>query len=172
MRLSASALRASGLPNGLSIAVAVLVIDQITKWFALTQLMPYRPLDVLPMVNLTLAFNTGAAFSLLADSGGWQRWALSAVAVGVSMYLVGWLRGLGVSERLQITGLGLILGGALGNLADRLARGAVIDFIDVHYQGWHWPAFNIADSAITLGVAAVLLSVVRQARHERKHPAE
>ena len=157
----------SGLPLGLAAAVVVLVADQFTKWMALTGLEPYQPLPLLPVLNLTLAFNTGAAFSFLADGGGWQRWLLSAVAVAVGVYLLFWLRGLDAGKRLEAIGLGLILGGAVGNLVDRLRLGGVIDFIDVHVGGWHWPAFNIADSAITLGVVAVLVTAWRDWRRGR-----
>ena len=157
----------SGLVPGIVVAGLVLVADQLTKWAALASLEPYQPVPVLPILNLTLAFNTGAAFSFLADGGGWQRWLLSGVAVAVSAYLLVWLRGLDAAKRLEVIGLGLILGGALGNLVDRLRLGGVIDFIDVHYGGWHWPAFNVADSAITLGVVAVLVTAWRDWRGGR-----
>lgn len=157
----------SGLPWGVAVAGLVLVIDQLTKWLALTALQPYQPEPLLPVLNLTLAFNTGAAFSFLADGGGWQRWLLSAVAVAVGVYLLIWLRGLEARRRLEVSGLGLILGGAVGNLVDRLRLGGVIDFIDVHVGGWHWPAFNVADSAITLGVVAVLITAWRDWRRGR-----
>ncbi len=157
----------SGLPLGVATAVVVLVADQLSKWMALSALEPYQPVSLLPFLNLTLAFNAGAAFSFLADGGGWQRWLLSAVAVGVGVYLLVWLRGLDAGKRLEVIGLGLILGGAVGNLVDRLRLGGVIDFIDVHVGGWHWPAFNVADSAITLGVVAVLVTAWRDWRRGR-----
>ncbi|MEX0429990.1 signal peptidase II [Spiribacter insolitus] len=157
----------SGLPLGVATAVVVLVADQLTKWMALSALEPYQPVSLLPVLNLTLAFNAGAAFSFLADGGGWQRWLLSGVAVAVGVYLLIWLRGLDAGKRLEVIGLGLILGGAVGNLVDRLRLGGVIDFIDVHVGGWHWPAFNVADSAITLGVVAVLVTAWRDWRRGR-----
>ena len=158
----------TGLPLGLGVAVAVLIVDQLAKRAVVEMLDPYQPLALLPVLNLTLAFNPGAAFSLLADGGGWQRWALAAVALAVSAYLVHWLKTLPAVDRLQAIGLGGILGGALGNMVDRLWLGAVIDFIDLHVAGWHWPAFNVADSAITVGVGAVVVCVLRDHRRERR----
>ena len=148
----------SGLRFGLLLGLTVLVVDQASKWLAFNSLSPYTPEALLPLVNLTLAFNTGAAFSFLADAAGWQRWLLIGVAVAVSLYLLHWLRSLAGGRRIEAAGLGLILGGAVGNLIDRVRLGAVIDFIDVHYGGWHWPAFNVADAAITVGVVMILLT--------------
>lgn len=153
---------------GLIVAAALCLADQITKGLALGLLEPYSPVALLPVFNLTLAFNPGAAFSFLAGADGWQRWFFSAVAVAVSGYLVIWLRGLPATDRLQAIGLGLILGGAIGNLIDRLRLGEVIDFLDLHYAGWHWPAFNLADSGITIGVFLVLLCALRDWRLERR----
>ena len=104
----------------------------------------------------TLMHNTGAAFSFLSDAGGWQRWFLSAVAIGVSVFLVIWLKRLTDTQKLQATALALILGGAIGNVIDRLWLGHVVDFIQVYYDEWYWPAFNIADSAITIGAVLIL----------------
>ena len=152
---------------GLSLAVLVLVADQATKWLAMNELALHRPEPLLPVLNLMLAFNTGAAFSFLADAPGWQRWLLSGVALAVSLYLLYWLRGLAADRRFEAAGVGLILGGAVGNLVDRLRLGGVIDFIDVHYGGWHWPAFNMADAAITVGVGLILLTAWSDWRHDR-----
>ena len=149
-------------------AITVVVADQLTKWLALAALAPYQPVTLAPGLNVTLAFNPGAAFSFLASSGGWQRWLLSGLAFAVSAYLVYWLSRVPRQDRLQMLGLAGILGGAIGNLIDRLYLGAVVDFIDVYYGGWHWPAFNLADSAITLGVIGILLSVLRDSRSCRK----
>lgn len=158
----------NALGLGVLVAAAVCAADQVTKILALSLLQPYAPVALLPMFNLTLAFNPGAAFSFLASADGWQRWFLSAIALAVSGYLVFWLRGLPASDRLQAVGLGLILGGAIGNLIDRLRLGEVIDFLDLHYAGWHWPAFNLADSGITIGVLLVLLCALRDWRRERQ----
>ncbi|PWG65148.1 signal peptidase II [Sediminicurvatus halobius] len=152
---------------GLLTAAAVLLLDQATKLAAEASLAPYQPVAVLPFLNLMLAFNPGAAFSLLADQPGWQRWFFSALALAVSGYLVWWLRTLPPGERLQAMALGLILGGAIGNLVDRLRLGVVVDFIDLHHAGWHWPAFNVADAGITVGVGLILLAVFRDWRRGR-----
>jgi signal peptidase II len=112
--------------------------------------------------SLVLTFNTGAAFSMLADAAGWQRWFFAAVAVTAAV-VIGWLLRRGGS-RLHCTGLALILGGALGNLHDRLVLGKVVDFLLFHYERWSWPAFNVADSAITVG-AVLLIADSFRARH-------
>jgi signal peptidase II len=116
---------------------------------------------ILPVLNFTLQHNSGAAFSFLSDAGGWQRYFFSAVALLVSLVLVVWLHRLRRDDLLLAVGLGLILGGALGNLWDRVALGYVVDFISVHYRDSYFPAFNIADSAITLGAGCVLLDGFR-----------
>ena len=113
------------------------------------------PVEVTSWFDLMLAHNTGAAFSFLASAGGWQRWFLTAVAVAVSVVVVIWLTRLKQSERILGVALGLVLGGGVGNLIDRVSLGYVVDFISWHYNDWYWPAFNIADAAICLG--AVLL---------------
>ncbi|MGR9100029.1 MAG: signal peptidase II, partial [Gammaproteobacteria bacterium] len=112
---------------------------------------------VLPYFNLTYVHNTGAAFSFLSDAGGWQRWFFAGLAVVISAVLGVWLDRLKKSEILLAVSLSLVLGGAIGNLIDRLVYGYVIDFLDFYYKSWHWPAFNVADSAISLGVALMLL---------------
>ncbi|MDR9432360.1 MAG: signal peptidase II [Spiribacter sp.] len=157
----------SALRVGLLLAAMIVVADQSSKWLALMLLNPYEPVSVLPFFDFRLAFNPGAAFSLLANGSGWQRWLLSAVAIAVSIYLVFWLRGLAPTQRCQTMGVGLVLGGAIGNLIDRVHLGVVIDFIDLHAAGWHWPAFNLADSAITVGVVAIVMSAWREWREER-----
>jgi signal peptidase II len=123
----------------------------------------------MPLFNLTLVYNRGAAFSFLSQAGGWQRWFFAVLALVVSVGLVIWLRKLKRHEFYSAIGLTLILGGAIGNLIDRVRLGYVIDFLDVYYQQWHWPAFNIADSAITVGVMFLLLDMVVQAK---KYPAK
>ncbi len=145
---------------GLAVAVLVLILDQVTKLVAEAWLDPYRPVGVMPLLNMTLSYNTGAAFSFLHDQPGWQRWFFSALALGVSVVLVIWLSRLGRHFGLQALGVALVLGGAVGNLIDRLAYGHVIDFIDVYYGSWHWPAFNIADSGITVGAVMLIVDAV------------
>jgi signal peptidase II len=139
------------------LSVAVVVLDQITKAVADTQLEPYEPVPLIPMLNLTLMYNTGAAFSFLNGAGEWARWMFVLLTVVISLVIFRWLRQLGPGERWTAAGLSLILGGAVGNLIDRVSMGYVVDFIDVYYGEWHWPAFNVADSAITVGVAIVIV---------------
>jgi signal peptidase II len=112
---------------------------------------------LLPGFNLTYVHNTGAAFSFLSQAGGWQRWLFAGLAVVMSSIITVWLLRLQKHETFMAAALSLILGGAIGNLIDRVAYGYVIDFLDVYYQDWHWPAFNIADSAICIGVGLMLL---------------
>lgn len=150
--------RRIGLSRWLALAGVIIGLDQLTKWLAEQYLVYGEPVPVLPLFNLTLAYNTGAAFSLLAEAGGWQRWLFAGLALVVSVLIIGWLRRLGPEERLTGLALTLILGGALGNLIDRLYLGYVIDFIDVYYGSYHWPAFNIADSAITVGATLLVIS--------------
>jgi len=117
----------------------------------------YQSIPVIPYFSLTYVHNTGAAFSFLSQAGGWQRWFFAGLALTVSVVITIWLARLKKHEILLAVALSLVLGGAVGNLIDRLLYGYVIDFLDVYYQDWHWPAFNIADSAITLGVSLMLL---------------
>ncbi|WP_133512687.1 signal peptidase II [Candidatus Thiosymbion oneisti] len=143
------------------LSVLVVVLDQATKWLAAAMLDPYRPLPLVPLLNLTLMYNEGAAFSFLASAGGWQRWFFACFAILMSVVLVIWLLRLGPRERLMAAALSLIVGGAVGNLIDRVLTGRVVDFIDLYVGDWHWPAFNVADSAITLGVILLLLGNLR-----------
>ena len=136
----------------LLLVLLVLVLDQLSKWWALTVFQPYEVVPVLPIFNFTLVFNEGAAFSFLSDAGGWQRWFFIVLTSIISLGLLVWLTRLRQGERLTGVSLAMILGGALGNLLDRLRLGKVVDFLDFHWQSWHWPAFNLADSAITVGV--------------------
>ena len=139
-------------------SLLVLALDLWTKSLAETQLSLYQRIEVLPFFNITLAYNSGAAFSFLADAGGWQRWFFTAIALVASVVIVGWLLKL-KGERLVALGLALILGGALGNLWDRVTLGHVVDFLDFHWAGYHFPAFNLADSAITVGAVLLILDM-------------
>lgn len=141
----------------LTVAAAVVVLDQATKLLADAWLGYLQPVPLLPMLNLTLSYNPGAAFSLLGDAGGWQRWLFTGFALVVSVGLVIWLRRLPPWERWQTWGLALVLGGAVGNVIDRIAYGHVVDFIHVYWRDWHYPIFNVADSAITVGVVMILI---------------
>lgn len=139
------------------LSAVVLVLDQATKFAADDQLTLYAPVEVLPFFNLSLSYNPGAAFSFLAGASGWQRWFFSVLALGVSVFIVLWIKRLQAHERWTAAGLALILAGAIGNLIDRLLYGHVVDFIQLYYDRFYWPTFNIADSAITVG--AVILVV-------------
>ena len=140
-----------------ALALVVIALDQYTKGLASAALEYGRPEPVFFWFNLTLQHNSGAAFSFLSNAGGWQRYFFSVIAVSISAVLVVWLYRMPRGQWLLALSLGLILGGALGNLWDRLAMGYVVDFISVHYHDWYFPAFNIADSAITVGAACMLL---------------
>ncbi len=144
------------------LAAAVAALDQAAKLAAESWIAPRAPIEVLPFLNLVLTYNTGAAFSFLAGAGGWQRWLFLALALGVSAGLAWWLARLPRTARLEAASAALIVGGALGNAIDRIARPGVADFIDLHCCGWHWPAFNLADSALTLGVAGLLWATWRR----------
>lgn len=139
------------------LSALVILLDQVSKQLAEAFLDFQQPLPLLPSFNLTLMYNQGAAFSFLSDAGGWQRWLFAALALLISLAIVWWMKGLDRRERRLAVALALILGGALGNLIDRLLYGYVVDFLDVYYADWHWPAFNIADSAITVGAALMVI---------------
>ena len=147
------------------LSLIVVGLDQATKSLAERLLDPYQPVALAPLLNFTLMYNEGAAFSFLAEAGGWQRWFFVALTLVVSAVLIGWLWRLKAHERWLAWGLSLVIGGALGNLIDRLLTGRVVDFIDVYYERWHWPAFNVADSAITVGVVLLLIDGLWLARH-------
>lgn len=153
--------QATGMLQWLWLSAAIVVVDQITKLAVDGSFEKYERLEILPFFNLTLAYNEGAAFSFLAGAGGWQRWFFTAIAVGVSVMLVVWLKRLPKADWWSAVSISLILGGALGNLYDRVVYGHVIDFLDFHWQGSHFPAFNVADSAITVGAAMMILDMVR-----------
>jgi signal peptidase II len=146
----------------LLMSVVIVLLDLWTKGLATESLTLYRPVEVTSWLNMTLAHNYGAAFSFLSDAGGWQRWLFTGLASVVTLVLIVWLFRLTAREKLTAVGLCLIIGGAVGNLIDRIVNGYVVDFIDVFYQGWHWPAFNLADSAITGGVILLLLDALLQ----------
>jgi signal peptidase II len=153
------------------LSVLVIVLDQITKFLASHYLQLHVPVDLIPGLNLTLMHNTGAAFSFLSQAGGWQRWFFIILATGVSIAIVFWLIKLSRGQRWVACALALILGGALGNLYDRILLSYVIDFIDVYYRTYHWPAFNIADSAITCGAVMLIIDAVFFS-HKNKSSAE
>ncbi len=153
----------------------VVILDQVSKQAAVHFLTPHDPQAFLPFFNFTLTFNKGAAFSFLSSAGGWQRWFFTALAIGVSIFVLLWLKKLNNKEKLLAASLALILGGAIGNVIDRSIYGHVIDFIDWFYPSsdgclpfffsinqitCHWPTFNLADSAIFLGAALMIIQAI------------
>lgn len=137
------------------LVVALIALDQATKHVVLARFAPYESLPITGFFNLVLVFNTGAAFSFLADAGGWQKWFFVGLATLISGWLVHMLRA-HAGDKLMSLSASLILAGAIGNVVDRLRFDMVVDFIQVHYAGWYFPAFNVADSAISVGVALML----------------
>ncbi|NEX19674.1 lipoprotein signal peptidase [Thiorhodococcus mannitoliphagus] len=166
------------MKHWLWLSLAILALDQATKWLALAALTPFEVVPVIPNLNITLMFNTGAAFSFLASAGGWQRWLFAALAIVVTLVLIGWLLRLKQGDRLQALGLALLIGGAVGNLIDRVLLGHVVDFIQVYLPFIPldifnpWPAFNIADSAITLGMVLLILTMLRADEEPRPQDAD
>ena len=150
------------------LAGLIILLDQASKWIALGTMQPGESRYVTAFFNWVLTFNSGAAFSFLSDAGGWQRWFFTALAT----LICGWLLTLTYrhrNETLLPTAFALIIGGAVGNVYDRLVHGAVVDFLHFHYAGYSWPAFNLADSAITVGVVLMLWG---QFRHDRQPTLE
>jgi signal peptidase II len=155
------------LKRWLGVAAAVIVLDQVTKLWIASRFVFGEKLPVLDVFDLVLAHNTGAAFSFLHDAGGFQRWLFSGIAVAASAWIV-WLLRSHATQTLFALALSLILGGALGNLIDRLAYGYVVDFLAFHWGEHYFPAFNVADSAITVGAALLILDSLRSARQAGK----
>lgn len=139
------------------LGLVILVLDQWSKTYFENLLDLGQSIDLLPVFSWTLAYNTGAAFSFLHDAGGWQRWFFIALALGVCSAMTVWLTRLPANAKVLMAGIGLLVGGALGNVYDRFVLGYVIDFIHVHYQTWHFPAFNVADCGITIGAALLIV---------------
>ena len=148
--------------NWYLLSLVVVIFDQWTKWLAETNLTFLEPVPIIePFLNWTLAYNYGAAFSFLADAGGWQKWFFAGLALLMSLFLIGYLAKAPRQAKLLSLGLALVLGGAVGNLIDRLLHGHVIDFIHVHYADvWHYPIFNIADIGICIGVALIVIDML------------
>jgi signal peptidase II len=153
----------------LPLSLAVIVADRVVKLWITHHFAPAERVRVLPVLDIILTYNTGAAFSFLADASGWQRWLFILLALGVSAALIVWMRRLdGRRQGVLACGLSLIVGGALGNMIDRLTTGRVVDFIHVHWGRAYFPAFNIADSAITIGAALLLLDAWRESRTAKR----
>lgn len=152
----------------LSISLFAIVIDQITKWAIVLKLQEFDSIPILPFFNIVRAHNKGAAFSFLSDAGGWQHWLFIGLAIIVSIIIIGMLKEIKPGSRqLEGIGLSLILGGAIGNVIDRVTHGYVVDFLDVYVGSYHWPAFNVADSAICVGAALFLIQMLRSPQETR-----
>ena len=160
--------RRTGLWRGLALASLVLALDQASKAVLIARLAAdgFRPVEVTGFFNLVMVWNRGVSFGLLDGDSPAMRWLLVALALGVACLLALWLARL--EARLPVVALGLVIGGALGNAVDRVLRGAVADFFDFHLWGWSWPAFNLADSAITVGAALLLLDALLTPRRRTK----
>ena len=154
------------------IALFIIALDQLTKYVVNQSLALYDVISVLPIFEITLRYNTGAAFSFLAGAGGWQRWFLAIVSLVVSMIILVWIARLERSRKVELCGLSLILGGAIGNLYDRIAHGYVVDFILVHWPIRDFPAFNIADSAISIGATLLVFDALLLEPKRRKRAAD
>ena len=140
------------------ISLIVIVLDQVTKQIAEAMLPKHQAVNLFPYFDWYLTYNTGAAFSFLADAGGWQRWFFTAIAIVISVLIVQWIRKLPAEETTTAISLALILGGAIGNLIDRVYLGHVIDYIQIWLGNYPWPAFNIADAAIFVGAVVLVWS--------------
>ena len=163
--------RRKGALRWLWLAAAVIVADQLSKALVVREFLLYEVLDVLPVLEVTRLHNTGAAFSLLAQASGWQRWFFIVLALGISTGIVVWLKGLsGRGATWLAIALSLVMGGALGNVIDRVWHGHVIDFIHFHWERWYYPAFNVADMAITVGAIMLVIDALLSSRRAR--PAE
>lgn len=149
------------------LSAVVIIIDQITKRVVDTVMQLHQTIELVPHFQLTYMRNQGAAFSFLSGAGGWQRWFFILLALVASVFICIWLKKLTRNQRREAIAWALVLGGALGNLIDRILYGYVIDFLDVYYRDWHWPAFNVADSAITIGVILLLLDSFRPTQPHR-----
>ena len=168
MSISSIPAAASGW-RWLPLTATVIVADQASKLWIVHHFSFLQRVRLLPVLDVILTYNTGAAFSMLADAAGWQRWVFVALALGVSVALIVWLRRLAAATHALVAcGLALIVGGALGNMLDRLRLGHVIDFIHAHWGPHYFPAFNVADSAITVGAGLLLLDAWREARAGRR----
>jgi signal peptidase II len=161
--------RLADMPNWISqtglrftwISLIAIVLDQVTKQAIVNSMDLYQSIEITSFFNLTYVHNYGAAFSFLYDAGGWQRYFLSIIAIGVSIVIVWWLKKSPKEQLLLPVAFSFILGGAVGNVLDRILHGYVIDFLDFYYSTYHWPAFNVADSAIFIGAALLIIDMFK-----------
>jgi signal peptidase II len=166
--------RNPALPSGRSalpwlwLAVLAIVADQASKAFILARFQEFQTVTLLPVLDISRWHNLGAAFSFLAGASGWQRWLFTALALGVSMAIILWLRRLdGLQQRRLAAALTLVMGGALGNVIDRIHHGYVVDFIVVHWDAHYFPAFNVADSCISVGAGLLILDALLDSRRKK-----
>jgi signal peptidase II len=157
-----------GASNWLWLSFLVVLLDQATKALVINTIKLQGSMALLPILDLVYLENTGAAFSIFAEASGWQRWFFIALALIVSVVLMVWLRRIKPGQTILAIGLSLVLGGALGNVIDRVMHGYVVDFIYFHWNDWYFPAFNIADSAISVGAGCLLLDAFRESGHEKE----
>ncbi|TMN87411.1 lipoprotein signal peptidase [Pseudoalteromonas phenolica] len=141
----------------LVLSLLLFAVDYITKAVVVANMKLYESIEILPIFNFTYMHNYGAAFSFLSDAGGWQRWFFSSIAVVISLLLTYWLKKLPAKNWVLCGAYSMVIGGAIGNLVDRLVHGYVVDFLHFYYQDWHYPAFNVADIAIVCGAGLLLL---------------
>jgi len=163
--------------NWLWLTVSTVALDQLTKKIAEAELLLHQPLDIFPGFNFTLIYNKGAAFSFLSEAGGWQRIFFVGISTVISIFLLFWLKQISQDQKQQNnivlkSAIALILGGAVGNLIDRAMTGQVVDFIQVYYSSYYFPAFNIADSAITLGAGLLILDMFLENKRSNKDNPE
>ena len=153
----------------LSLSALIVILDQITKYVAVQSLAAGKAVAVTPFFNLVLVYNPGAAFSFLSDAAGWQRWLFIAIALIASAWIIRLLNEY-PRQTLFSLALSLVLAGAVGNVIDRIFFGAVVDFLDFHAFGWHWPAFNVADSAISCGAVLLVWDALRPRKTQTPEP--
>jgi len=157
-----------GASNWLWLSIVVILLDQATKALVIGTIKLQDTVSLLPFLEIVYLENTGAAFSIFAQASGWQRWFFIVLALGVSLVLMVWLRRIRSDQTILAVGLSLVLGGALGNVIDRVMHGYVVDFIFFHWRSWYFPAFNIADTAISIGAGCLLIDAFRESGHEKK----
>ncbi|GAB3004190.1 signal peptidase II [Psychrosphaera aestuarii] len=151
----------------LVLGLLVIIIDQASKLWILANVPLYYDINILPIFDITYVRNYGAAFSFLSDQGGWQRWFFTGIAFVISALLIYWMAKTPWREQRQLWSYGLILGGAIGNVTDRLMHGYVVDFLHFYYENWHFPAFNVADMAISCGAALLILDGILEAKNSK-----
>jgi signal peptidase II len=162
----ASTSAAGGMLPWLGLALVIVILDQFTKVLILGYYQLGDSTYVLPFFNVVRAHNTGAAFSFLAAASGWQRWLFTGIGIAATVFIV-WLLRSHSQQKLFAFALACILGGAVGNVIDRLLHGYVVDFIQVHWRNWYFPAFNVADSAITIGAVCLILDELLRVRRNK-----